>query len=250
MLLNSVLFFSPLEQFKVKIVKPILFLGLDFSITNTTVYLFVVWGLFFIFLNMSNLTVYVLPHGMQRIGELMFLFVNGLVKQQAGVRVLVYFPVLFVLFYFIFFLNLVGLTPFGFTCTSQIVCTLTLSFTMFISIVTLGITIQRNHFIEQFIPSVKGAIVPLLVVIEVFSYLIRPFSLAIRLFANMLAGHTLLHIIAGFGVGMANIDILLVGVLCIPLIAVCILELGIAFLQAYVFVVLTSIYLKESFYGH
>ena len=90
----------------------------------------------------------------------------------------------------------------------------------------------------------------LLVVIEIFSYLIRPFSLSIRLFANMLAGHTLLHILASFGMSMLKMDVLVALLMVGPLVAICVLELGIAFLQAYVFVVLLCIYLKESFYGH
>lgn len=242
--------YSPLEQFKVIILKPYTMFGLDMSITNSTMYLLLVLFFLYVILKVGHDRTYVLPHGLQRLGELMFIFVNTVVKQQAGVRGLTYFPVLFILFYLIFFLNLIGLMPFGFTCTSQIVYTMTLSFSMFISIVVLGIVIQRGDFVKLFIPNVKGPIIVLLVFIEIFSYCIRPFSLAIRLFANMLAGHTLLHIIASFGVNMVNIDIILVLVLALPLLAVCILEIGIAFLQAYVFMVLVAIYLKESLEGH
>lgn len=120
---------------------------------------------------------------------------------------------------------------------------------MFISIVLIGIYTQRGKFVNQFIPATTGPIVPLLIVIEVFSYCIRPISLSIRLFANMLAGHTLLHIIAGFAVSLFKVDSLLGALMLMPIVAVCVLEFGIAFLQAYVFVVLVSIYLKESCYG-
>ena len=109
---------------------------------------------------------------------------------------------------------------------------------------------KKSKFINQFIPATTGPIVPLLIVIEIFSYIIRPFSLSIRLFANMLAGHTLLHILASFGMSMLKVDIFLALLMAFPIIAICVLEFGIAFLQAYVFVVLLSIYLKESHYGH
>jgi len=117
-----------------------------------------------------------------------------------------YFPVFFLLFYLILFLNLIGLTPYGFTPTSQMSYTFTLGFGMFIGIVLIAISVQKKDFVKQFIPQITGPILPLLVVIEIFSYCIRPFSLSIRLFANMLAGHTLLHILAGFGMSLLKIN--------------------------------------------
>lgn len=187
---------------------------------------------------------------MQRLAEVMYIFMNNLVKQQGGIRGLQYYPMLFLLFYVILFLNLIGLTPYGFTCTSQMCYTFTLGFSMFIGVVIIGITAQKEKFVNQFIPATTGPIVPLLIVIEIFSYCIRPFSLSIRLFANMLAGHTLLHILASFGVSMLKIDFLVALLMVGPIVAICVLEFGIAFLQAYVFVVLVCIYLKESLYGH
>jgi ATP synthase subunit 6 len=180
----------------------------------------------------------------------MYIFINNLVKQQAGIKGLMYFPILFLLFYLILFLNLVGLTPYGFTCTSQMCYTVTLGFGMFFGVVLIGLYVQRSSFVKQFIPATTGPIVPLLIVIEIFSYCIRPISLSVRLFANMLAGHTLLHILASFGMSMLKVDVLIALLMAGPLVAVCVLEFGIAFLQAYVFVVLVCIYLKESFYGH
>ena len=180
----------------------------------------------------------------------MYMFMNNLVKQQSGIRGLQYFPILFLLFYVILFLNLVGLTPYGFTCTSQACYTFTLGFSMFIGVVIIGITVQKAKFVNQFIPATTGPIVPLLIVIEIFSYCIRPISLSIRLFANMLAGHTLLHILASFGISLLKVDALVALLMAGPIVAVCVLEFGIAFLQAYVFVVLICIYLKESYYGH
>jgi F-type H+-transporting ATPase subunit a len=243
------LFLSPLEQFKVTVILPLSFFGLDISVSNVTVFLFCVVFLFYFLFVFGVRKSRLVADPYQRVGELAYSFINNLVKQQAGQRGLRYFPVLFILFYLILFLNLLGLIPFGFTGTSQISYTFTLGFSMFIGIVLIGIFKQRIKFLQLFVPATTGPIVPLLVLIEVFSYCIRPISLSVRLFANMFAGHTLLHIIAGFAVSLFNVDTFLGLVMLLPIIAVCMLEFGIAFLQAYVFVVLVSIYLKESCYG-
>jgi ATP synthase subunit 6 len=241
---------SPLEQFEVIVVYPLSFLGIDVSITNATVYLLLVIFFLYIILCRGTRSSFLIPDPLQRLAEIMYMFMNNLVKQQAGIKGLMYFPILFLLFYLILFLNLVGLTPYGFTCTSQMCYTVTLGFGMFFGVVLIGLYVQRSAFVKQFIPATTGPIVPLLIVIEIFSYCIRPISLSVRLFANMLAGHTLLHILASFGMSMLKVDVLIALVMAGPLIAVCVLEFGIAFLQAYVFVVLVCIYLKESFYGH
>lgn len=241
--------YSPLEQFKIVIVLPTSFLGFDISISNATIYL-LLSGFFLYFLFCwGTKDARMIPDPIQRLAELLFLTSNSLVKQQAGIKGLAYYPILCNLFYTILFLNLIGLTPYGFTGSSQAAYTFTLGFSMFIGVVIIGIHRQRVRFVKQFVPSTTGPIVPLLVVIEVFSYCIRPISLSVRLFANMLAGHTLLHIIAGFAVSLFKIDSILGLLMLLPIIAVCVLEFGIAFLQAYVFVVLVSIYLKESCYG-
>jgi len=241
---------SPLEQFKILIILPINLLGVDISITNATIYLLVGTLYLYVVIKRSTEEGKIIPNPMQRIAEMMYIFINNLVKQQAGIKGLKYFPIFFNLFYVILVLNLIGLTPYAFTCTSQMSYTFTLGFGMFIGIVLIAITVQKEKFIKQFIPEIRGPILPLLVVIEIFSYCIRPFSLSIRLFANMLAGHTLLHILGGFGMSLLKIDSLLAIVMGIPIIAICVLEFGIAFLQAYVFVVLLCIYLKEANYGH
>jgi len=241
---------SPLEQFKVVIIRPLGFLGYDLSISNSTVYLLLASFFLYIVFKRGTENGRMVPDGMQRLAEMLYMFINNLVKQQAGIRGLVYFPILLVLFYLILFLNLLGLTPFGFTCTSQASYTFTLGCSMFIGVVIIGVVTQKADFVKNFVPDTTGPIVPLLVVIEIFSYCIRPISLSIRLFANMLAGHTLLNILSGFFMSLLKVDIILGVLMLFPIIAVCVLELGIAFLQAYVFVVLLSIYLKESFYGH
>jgi len=242
--------YTPLEQFKIVVIQPISVLGYDISITNSTIYLLLASFFIYVVFKKGTESGKIVPDGVQRLGELMYIFMNNLVRQQAGLKGLTYFPVLFLLFYFILFLNLLGLTPFAFTCTSQVCYTFTLGFSMFIGVVIIGLVVQKAKFVNLFIPDTTGPIKPLLIVIEVFSYLIRPFSLSIRLFANMLAGHTLLHILSSFGMSMLKVDVLVALLMAGPLVAICVLEFGIAFLQSYVFVVLVCIYLKESFYGH
>lgn len=241
---------TPLEQFKIIVVYPLTFLGFDFTISNASLSLLI--AIFFLYLIFKRGTedARIVPDPMQRLAEVMYIFMNNLVKQQSGIKGLKFFPILFTLFYVILFLNLVGLTPYGFTCTSQMCYTFTLGFAMFIGVVIIGLTTQKAAFVKQFIPATTGPIVPLLIVIEIFSYCIRPFSLSIRLFANMLAGHTLLHILSSFGISLMKVDVLVALVMAGPIVAICVLEFGIAFLQAYVFVVLVCIYLKDSFYGH
>lgn len=241
---------TPLEQFKIIVVLPLSILGFDFSVSNATLYLGLVCFFLYLIFKKGTEKARLIPDPMQRLAELMYIFMNNLVKQQAGIKGLKYFPILFVLFYVILFLNLVGLTPYGFTGTSQMCYTFTLGFSMFIGVIIIGLTVQKSNFVKQFIPATTGPIVPLLIVIEIFSYCIRPFSLSIRLFANMLAGHTLLHILASFGTSLMKVDFFVSLIMAGPIIAICVLEFGIAFLQAYVFVVLVCIYLKESFYGH
>ncbi len=242
--------YSPLEQFKLIVILPVSIFGVDISITNMVLYLILALFVLNYIVNSSTNKGLIIPTSLQRLSEIMYMFMNNLVKQQGGHKGLVYFPILFLLFYFILFQNLLGLMPFGFTNTSQACNTFTLGFSMFIGIVLIGVKVQKLKFVNNFIPDTSGPILPILVVIEVFSYCIRPLSLSIRLFANMLAGHTLLHILSGFGISLLKVDVLLGLLLFGPIIAVCVLELGIAFLQSYVFVVLVCIYLKESFYGH
>jgi F-type H+-transporting ATPase subunit a len=242
--------YSPLEQFEVFIIQVINIIGFDIYITNMTISLFLVsFFIYMLFVNfVKNGTL--IPHKGQRLAEILYIFMNNLVKQQAGIKGLKYFPILLLLFYFIFFFNVIGLIPFGFTNTSQIVYTFTLGFSMFIGVTIVGLVVYKWKFFNRFVPDITGPILPLIVVIEIFSYLVRPFSLSIRLFANMVAGHTLLHILGGFASGLAKTGLLYGMIMGIPLIAVCGLEFGISFLQAYVFVVLVCIYLKESLYGH
>jgi F-type H+-transporting ATPase subunit a len=192
----------------------------------------------------------IVPHPMQSLIENLYGFARNVVVQQAGQRALAHIPLLFAMFTIVLMSNLIGLLPFSFTPTAQIILTFTLAFICNVGIVIIGFDMHGIHFLKLFVPNGGPLwLLPLITVIELISYLLRTFSLAIRLFANMMAGHTLLHILTTFAVGFVNstsvIDTLFAYVAILAVIG---LELGIAFLQAYVFLVLTSIYLNDSYH--
>jgi len=144
---------------------------------------------------------------------------------------------------------LLGLLPFGFTITSHIIVTFTLSFSVVLGLTIIGFREQKLHFLNLFVPrDVSKIMVPLLVVIEVVSYISRAFSLAIRLFANLMSGHTLLNILSTFVLKLLKKNVLFGILPFILVLAICFLEICLAFLQAYVFMVLTCIYLTDSLY--
>jgi F-type H+-transporting ATPase subunit a len=174
-----------------------------------------------------------------------------LLKQQAGREASRLVPLFVPVFLFILLGNLIGLVPYCFTVTGQLLVTGTFAFSIFLGLIVLGFAKHHLHFLHLFMPKgISGPLLPFLVLIELMSYTIRPFSLAIRLFANMLAGHTLLHILANFVffVGKHNLPILLLPFTF--LLAIATLEVGIAFIQAYVFVILSCIYLNDSLNLH
>jgi ATP synthase subunit 6 len=190
------------------------------------------------------------PYNLQIFVEQIYNFVFGLVKQQINVSGYPYFPIIFTLFLFILTANLVGMTLYSFTLTSHVTIAFTLSFSFFISIITIGILIQKAEFVNTFIPSGAPKILkPFLIGIEVISYFSRPFSLGIRLFANLMAGHTLLAILANFTFVISKKNFI-VSLFPFFLIVVIVgLEAMIAGLQAYVFTVLVCIYLNDSIHG-
>jgi ATP synthase subunit 6 len=242
-------FSSPLEQFEVNVLYPVSFLGLfDISLTNLVFYLFVSTGAILFFTYLSFYTATIIPSRWQALWEFFYFFVLGMVKQQAGRQGIFLFPIFFFTFLFIFFSNLFGLFPFGFTPTGHIIITFTLALAFNFGFLVIGLQLNGLKFFKLFVPSGSPAwLLPLIIVIEVISYSIRTFSLSLRLFANMMAGHTLLHILASFALAFINANLAILGVLPFLLVFfIGILEFGIAFLQAYVFVVLLSIYLNDA----
>ena len=240
---------SPLEQFTVSPVLqlPKLF-GIDASITNSALFMLVavvVVGLFFGYAMRKRSAI---PGRFQSLAEVIYQFVDDIVKENIGHDGKKYFPIIFTLFLFILFVNLLGLVPYAFSPTSHIIVTFGLAAVIFTGITIIAF-IKKGPigFFKHFIPEgLPIAIVPLIFLIELISFLSRPFSLAIRLAANMVAGHTLIKVIAGFVVPLG-----LLGALPLAFIVLLNgLEVFVCILQAYVFTLLSSIYLSEALSDH
>src|ERR1044071_272649 len=243
--------FSPLEQFGLQLLYPVrIVVGgmvLDISITRSLI-LFI--GVLFILrcLVWGTRRYIWFTQSQQVIGDMLLMFVYVTVVQQTGVKGLRFYPMLVTLFCFILVMNILGLFPLSFTNTSQIGITATLGFSMMLGIIILGFYLKGWRFILIFVPSnVPSVLLPFLVMIEFISFMIRPVSLSLRLCANMMAGHILLNIIGSFVYSLwcYNHGLAALGV-WILLLAVVMLEVGIAFLQAYVFLMLVSVYLNDA----
>jgi F-type H+-transporting ATPase subunit a len=239
---------SPLEQFQIKRLVEIPIGGLDASFTNSSLFMAIAVLGITAFLLIAMRQRALVPTRMQSMAELCYEFIANMVRDNVGRAGMRYFPFIFSLFMFILFGNLLGMIPYTFTFTSHIIVTFALALVVFIGVTLIGFIKHGLHFLKFFVPSgVPMALLPLLVFIEVLSYLIRPVSLSVRLFANMTAGHTMLKVFAGFVVAL--------GVLggWAPLafvVALTALEVGIAILQAYVFTILTCIYLNDTLNLH
>ncbi len=236
---------SPLSQFDVICLVPICIGGYEFSLTNLsfTVGFVILIGISLFHWSYSG---QVVPRIWQILLENIFMFVYRVVYQQVGKEGLIYFPFVFSLFTFILMLNLFSMLPYSFAVTSHFVWTLYFSLSICLGIFFLGIMKHKIHFFKIFVLDVPLLLAPIMIVLEILSYIIRSFSLAIRLSANVLAGHTLVHIIADFVVVMANLKFLLVLLPFILLLAIFVLELGVACLQAYIFITLMCMYLNDS----
>jgi len=246
---------SPIEQFEIKELLPIDIFGIDASLTNSGAYMIVALGLIFGFLYFSTGARSLVPSRLQSISELIYEFVANTVRENVGNQGMQFFPLVFSLFIFVLVLNLLGMIPIPgitFTVTSHIAVTAALAL-MVISIVILyGLYKHGLGFFGIFVPSgVPLALYPLLIPIEIISFISRPISLSVRLFANMLAGHIALKIFAGFiGVLLgAGVWAILAPLPLILTVALTALEVLVAVLQAYVFAVLTCIYLSDAVHG-
>ena len=237
-----------LEQFEIRRLIPLEIGHVDLSFTNSSAFMVVIVVLVTALLVISASPRAMVPGRLQSISELCYEFIANMVKENAGTAGMTYFPFIFTLFMFILFANLLGLIPFTFTVTSHIIVTFALALTVFIGVTMIGVVKHGFKFLSLFVPQgVPFLMLPLLVPIEIFSYFFRPISLSLRLFANMMAGHTMLKVFAAFVVAL--------GVLAgwAPLafiVALTGLEIGIAMLQAYVFTILTCLYLNDSLHLH
>nr|YP_011017655.1 ATP synthase F0 subunit a [Campylaephora kondoi]WQF69478.1 ATP synthase F0 subunit a [Campylaephora kondoi] len=246
---DSLTFFSPLEQFEIVSLIPISIFNFNISVTNSTLFICIS---IFICLSWISLSFYknlIIPSHWQLLKENFYDLTANVVRDNLGSKGEVYFPFIFTLHLFLLFCNLIGMVPYSFTVTSHIIFTFSLALLIFIGINIIGFKTHGLLFFSLFLPrGVPLIIVPLLITIEFLSYIVKVFTLSIRLFANMTSGHTLLKIIAGFAWTMLSAGGLLAFFHVIPLLlllALIGLELAIAGLQAYVFTLLTCIYLND-----
>jgi len=245
------MFFDPLEQFSIFILFPLYFNGVDFSITNFFVFGVLVLLTIYVLINHGLANAKLVGHPFQRLIESLYDFVYGLLKENFDIKnANKYFPFIASLFFFILFSNVLGMVPYSFTLTSHIIVTLTFSLMIFIYFVLIAVIKYKKHFFSHFFPEGSPLwLAPLLVVIEIISYTMRVLSLSVRLFANMMSGHTLLKILATFGWIMLCSRGFIFFLSVAPIVILFLLtglEIGVACLQAYVFTVLAIIYIEES----
>lgn len=252
------MFYSPLEQFQIIPVFSVHLGNLDFSITNytfiTIFILFIFITYLFILTNRKNSSLFLIPNRWQSIIETLYKVMISMVSDNVGPKGEKYFPFIFVLFLFVVLTNLIGLVPYSLTLTSHLIVTFSLAMIVFITVNIAGARIHGLKMFSLFLPA--GTTFPLsllLVPIEFVSYMFKPISLSVRLFANLMAGHTLLKVIAGFGWGLMGCSGLLFLAHYVP-IAVLFplfgLELAVALIQAYVFSILSCIYLNDALNLH
>lgn len=238
---------GPLEQFEVKPLLPIMVGGTDASFTNASLFMALAVALVTIFVVGGMRGRALVPGRWQSMTELAYEFVAGMVRDNVGSKGRQYFPFIFSLFMFVLFGNLLGMIPYSFTFTSHIIVTFALAAVVFVLVTIVALVRHGLHFFSYFFPSgAPVATAPLIIPIEILSYLSRPVSLSIRLFANMMAGHTMLKVFAIFTVAMGVFGVLPLAV-NVALIG---FEVLVAILQAYVFTILTCLYLHDAIHLH
>jgi ATP synthase subunit 6 len=245
---------SPLEQFQLTALIPIRLGWFDISFTNSSLLMVMVCITIIGLIGISTLHSTIIPGRWQSVVELLYEFTYGILHDNVGKEGHRYIPFIFVLFSYILFCNLLGMVPYSFTVTSHISVTFALAFSCWVGVTIIGFVTHGIHFFSLFMPSgTPLALAPLLVLIEVISYMFRSISLGVRLFANMMAGHTLLKIMAGFGwtlLGLGGIYSVIGLAPCLLLFIFTVLEVGVAVLQAYIFTILVCIYLNDSIHLH
>lgn len=236
-----------MHQFEINRLTKLEIFGLDASFTNSSLFMVLAVALVSAFLVYAMRGRALVPNRTQSVAELLYEFVANMVRSNVGNEGMKYFPFVFTLFMFILALNLLGMIPYSFTVTSHIIVTFALAALVFLVVTGIGFARHGLGYLKLFVPhGVPLWLLPLIVLIELISYLIRPVSLSVRLFANMLAGHTMLKVFAGFVtvLGIAGIAPLFVTI------AFTGLELFVAFIQAFIFTVLTCIYLNDAVNMH
>ncbi|MEP3278961.1 MAG: F0F1 ATP synthase subunit A [Stappiaceae bacterium] len=241
---------DPIHQFQINQLLPIDVGGVDFSFTNSSLFMVLTVAATAAFLIFSTSGRGLVPGRWQSVSEMSYEFVASTLRSAAGTEGMRFFPLVFSLFMFVLVANLFGLFPYFFTVTSHIIVTFALALLVISTVIIYGFMRNGVSFLKLFIPSgVPGLLIPLVTLIEIISFLSRPISLSVRLFANMLAGHITLKVFAGFVVSLSAYGAVGVVGAVLPMVmtvAITALEFLVAFLQAYVFTVLTCMYLNDA----
>jgi F-type H+-transporting ATPase subunit a len=246
--------YDPIHQFRIEPIVPLHIGGYDLSFTNSSLFMVLTVAAAGAFLLIPTRPKATVPGRWQSAAELTYEFVEKTLRDSAGSAGMKFFPFVFSLFMFILVANLWGMFPYFFTVTSHIIITAAMAIAVILTVIIYGFWKNGLRFFKLFVPSgVPKAILPFIVVIEVLSFISRPISLSIRLFANMLAGHITLKVFAGF-VTLLGTAGFLAPLAILPLlgtVALTALEFLVAALQAYVFAILTSLYLNDALHpGH
>jgi F-type H+-transporting ATPase subunit a len=242
---------NPLLQFSIDRIVPIHIAGIDASYTNSALLMTIAAVLITALMLGVTWRGALVPGRWQSMSELLYEFIAKMIDDNVGPRGMRYFPFIFTVFMFVLLGNLLGMVPYSFTFTSHIIVTFGMAIFIFVGVTLIGLYHHGFHFLRLFVPhGVPIGLLAVVVPIEVLSYFIRPLTLSIRLFANMMAGHTMLTIFAGF-VAPLGAYYLLPGLFPIVLdVALIFLELLVAVLQAYVFAILTTLYLADAIHLH
>lgn len=245
---------DPIHQFEIHAIVPVKLFGYDLSFTNASLFMVIILAAVWFLMVYGTRNRELVPGKLQAAAEMSYEFIANTIRSSAGNEGMRFFPFVFSLFMFVLFANLIGLIPYTFTVTSQIAVTFAFAALVILTVIIYGIYKHGMHWFGLFVPSgVSPVMLPFLVLIEVISFVSRPISLSVRLFANMLAGHITLKVFGGFvtmllasGAWAALAPLPLAGV-----IAISALELLVAVLQAYVFTILTCVYLNDAIHpGH
>ena len=240
---------NPMHQFKVYKIGPEIKLGnFDVSFTNASLFMLISALTICLFLYMGSKNKKIVPGKIQLISEMFYNFISKMISDTAGSKAKPYFPFIFSLFMFVLLCNMIGMLPYSFTVTSHIIVTLVMAAFVFLAVTIIGFLKHGLKYLSIFVPKgVPVVLLPLITIIEIISYLSRPVSLSVRLFANMMAGHTMLKVFGSFVISLG----LLGGWLPLSFsVALTGLEILVAFLQAYVFAILTCIYLNDALNLH
>ena len=236
---------NPMHQFNVYRIGPEIKLSeIDISFTNASLFMVISSFAILILFNLGTKKNSLIPNKIQLLAELSYSFISKMINDTAGSKGKPYFAFIFSLFMFVLFCNMLGMIPYSFTVTSHIIVTFILATFIFIGVTIIGFIKHGIGYLKLFVPSgVPFILMPLVIVIEIISYLSRPISLSVRLFANMMAGHTMMKVFGGFVISLGIVG----GWLPLSFsVALTGLEILVAFLQAYVFAILTCIYLNDA----